>query len=446
MAAEADLVVATEGDQKVMESLLLSVAHHWSLRETVDRQVELLELHFRQDEMVSAQKELAVLLGKPAKSVPRRNPGTGRATRAQAQDVVETIKQLSDQAKTPRFLVQSADLPRIAPLLGEMSIGDERGVAARLEALEKSHHKGLEKMERLMASVARGAKGPATTPQIIVTPPPPSTFAAAAAGVPGGAGAGGAERTRRPEPGQARAVQGEASRLQSSFFNRGRQDGRHQPVVQGQQLRQDRSSSAGKRQRTDEEGGWLEQRPYRSGGRQQRATRPKVQVVKGSSTEFAELAGPVTWWVGKCRPEVTEDKVKEVLTKLANKCGVKDFTVESVQSLTKEPNPWSRSFKVAVPARLQEQMSNPEMYPASWESRAFTQWPSRQQKGPNGPKLKEASMSEGNQLQETTRTEGSATVDPRVQEDLANSGVQESEAMTAQDVATVTTGSEAPQL
>ena len=70
------------GTKKVLESLLLSVAHHWSLRETVDRQVELLERHFRQDEMVSAQKELAVLLGKPEKSVPRRNPGTGRATRA----------------------------------------------------------------------------------------------------------------------------------------------------------------------------------------------------------------------------------------------------------------------------------------------------------------------------------------------------------------------------
>ena len=156
--------------------------------------------------------------------------------------------------------------------------------------------------------------------------------------------------------------------------------------MQGQQLRQDRSSSAGKRQRTDEEGGWLEQRPYRSGGRQQRATRPKVQVVKGSSTEFAELAGPVTWWVGKCRPEVTEDKVKEVLTKLANKCGVKDFTVESVQSLTKEPNPWSRSFKVAVPARLQEQMSNPEMYPASWESRAFHSVAKQKTEGPQWSK------------------------------------------------------------
>ena len=85
-----------------------------------------------------------------------------------------------------------------------------------------------------------------------------------------------------------------------------------------------------------------------------------AQVVKGSSTEFAELAGPVTWWVGKCRPEVTEDKVKEVLAKLAEKCGVTDFIVESVHCLTKDPNPWSKSFKVCVPARLKELMNNPK--------------------------------------------------------------------------------------
>ena len=70
METEAGHMAAPESEPKVLESLLLSVAHHWSLRETGDRQVELLERHFRQDEMISAQKELAVL--------PRRNPGTGK--------------------------------------------------------------------------------------------------------------------------------------------------------------------------------------------------------------------------------------------------------------------------------------------------------------------------------------------------------------------------------
>ena len=125
----------------------------------------------------------------------------------------------------------------------------------------------------------------------------------------GGGGAG-----ARGEP------RGGAAGLQmSAFLNRGRQEGGLQ--AGSQRPRQDRSSSAGKRQRTDEAGGFQEQRPYRSSGRQQRAARQKAEVLKGSSTEFAELAGPVTWWVGKCRPDTTEDKVKEVLEQLAaTKC------------------------------------------------------------------------------------------------------------------------------
>jgi hypothetical protein len=438
-------MAAPEGEPKVLESLLLSVAHHWSLRETGDRQVELLERHFRQDEMISAQKELAVLLGKPEKSVPRRNPGTGKATKAQALDVVETLRQLSDKANTPRFLVQSDDLPRIAPLLGELSVGDERGVAARLEALERSHRQGLEKMERMIASVKKGATMSAISPQVIVTSPTPSSFAAAAAV--GGGMAGVQDVTRERQPGQGRAGKGQGQAVQRrapgtplSFFSRGRQEGGLQ-AGQGSQPRQDRSSSAGKRQRTDEEGGWQEQRPYRSAGRQQRGARPKAQVVKGSSTEFAELAGPVTWWVGKCRPEVTEGKVKEVLTKLAEKCGVTDFTVESVHGLTKDTNPWSRSFKVCVPARLEEQMRNPQMYPASWESRAFTQWPTRQQKG---PRLQETPrVEESSQLQEASRAEGL-----QLQEDTptGNRQVGEGETMQVVDAADEAAAGEPPKM
>ena len=121
-------------------------------------------------------------------------------------------------------------------------------------------------------------------------------------------------RNRRQGPVQGRASmgQGGATGQPATFFNRGRQEGGLQ-VGQGQQPRQNRSCSSSKRQWTDDEGGRQEQRPYRSGGRQQRAARPNAQVVKGSSTEFADLVGPVTWWVGKCRPETREDKVKEVL-------------------------------------------------------------------------------------------------------------------------------------
>ena len=188
METEAGHMAAPEGEPKVLESL----------RETGDRQVELLERHFRQDKMGSAQKELAVLLGKPEKSVPRRNQGTGKATRAQAQDVVETPRRLSDKADPPRFLVQSDDLPRIAPLLGELTVGDEQGVAARIEALERSHRQSQEKMERMMARLMRSTAPSATMPQVIVSHPAPTSFAVAAAT--GGAEAGVADGSRNRRP------------------------------------------------------------------------------------------------------------------------------------------------------------------------------------------------------------------------------------------------------
>ena len=206
--------------------------------------------------------------------------------------------------------------------------------------------------------------------------PVPSFAAAAVAEGSGVAGAGTAG-------GRAR----QAGQLQP-FLNRGRQQGAGQagPVLQA---RQDRSSSAGKRQRVDQEGGWQEQRPYRAGrqqrGHQQGQHRVQAPVIKGTSGEFSELAGPVTFWVGKCRPELTEQRIKEIITKCAESCGVENFLVEDVKCLTRDPNPWTRSFKVSVPARLEAAMHNPQMYPGTWEARPFTKWPSRQQQDPACP-------------------------------------------------------------
>ena len=113
-------------------------------------------------------------------------------------------------------------------------------------------------------------------------------------------------------------------------------------------------------------------------------------MIKGTSNEFAELAGPVTFWVGKCRPELDEAKIEEIISKCAQSCEVEGFVVESVKCLTKDPNPWTRSFKVSVPARFEEAMKNPKMYLGTWEARPFTLWPSRQLQSHQAPKHEEA--------------------------------------------------------
>ena len=90
-------------------------------------------------------------------------------------------------------------------------------------------------------------------------------------------------------------------------------------------------------------------------------------VIKGTSGEFSELAGTVTFLVGKCRPELNKDRIKEIITKCAQSCGGDNFVVEDVKCLTKDPSPWTRSLKdkVSVPARLEAAIHNPKMYPGT---------------------------------------------------------------------------------
>ena len=68
----------------IMESLLLSVSHYWSVRETANRQVELIERHFRQDEMLAALRELATLVGLPAPK--QRQAGGSRTATCWGED------------------------------------------------------------------------------------------------------------------------------------------------------------------------------------------------------------------------------------------------------------------------------------------------------------------------------------------------------------------------
>ena len=221
-----------EPPPKQLESMVLAVAHHWSRRETKDRQVELIERHFRKDEMFNALLALNKLVGR--KGPQNRQATSARtAAKAQAEDVVNAIVELGDQAKLPRFLVQSEDLHRVLPLLGALAVSDERTVAVRLEALEAAQRNNMVEMRRLVASTMAGVPtahqwsaqaahlisapgapersapgapersalgAPLPVPSLVVTKPDYATAA----------GAGGRERARalRRDPDGARAQAG----------------------------------------------------------------------------------------------------------------------------------------------------------------------------------------------------------------------------------------------
>ena len=67
-------------------------------------------------------------------------------------------------------------------LFGAVSVGDERGVSARLDALEAAQRAGMDEMRRMVAGLARGVLQLAPVPEIAVTSP---TFATVAGGTAG---------------------------------------------------------------------------------------------------------------------------------------------------------------------------------------------------------------------------------------------------------------------
>ena len=372
-------------EPRVVESLLLSVAHHWSRRETFARQFELLERHFSQDQMLSALFKLyeLSLIAKPMK----RSGGAAKtATRGQAEDVANAIAFLGNNNKLPRFVVQSDDLPRVLPLLGALSVGDEQSVAARLEALEGAQKQNMMEMRRMMAnngsafsSLGANPGSQMLNPGITVSPP---SFGSAS-GVAGSGGAAVHQLQNKPS--------------YAATAGRGAGGGRAEGTVQSQDFLQrptradqngrsanakgrvERSSSSKRRRLSQEED---REEPWKSQGRPRKVkARPKVNTGNADMVGLEDLAGPAEFWVGNTRADTSKEKVMEVLKQAADNIKVVDFKVEDVVCLTKEEHPRTKSWKVTVPARLRENMLKPEMYPAGWTFRAFTTWQKRPEEG-----------------------------------------------------------------
>ena len=333
----------------IVESLLLSAAHYWSTRETMEQQVELVERHFRQDEMYHALSELKTVKPDMPALVKRQQTVGKTATRSQAEDVVKALKELGDKDNLPRFMVQSDDLHRILPLLGAVSVGDERGVGARLEALEVTQRRNMEEMKMMVNEAVRAMKMPmqqvyvpqqASVPDVTVTRPNYATVTA---------GAGGSSQNmsflQRPSRGEGG----------------GRARGR-----------QDRTPSLKRVREGEEENQWREVT-------RRKPNRPKPKTAGGTAVlaDFSDLSGPAEFWIGNTHPSTTKEKVTLALTRCAENLKIEQFSVEDVHCLTKDENPRTKTWKVTVPARLKDTMENPAMYLAGWSHRVFSFRPRR---------------------------------------------------------------------
>ena len=108
--------------------------------------------------------------------------------------------------------------------------------------------------------------------------------------------------------------------------------------------------------------------------RKQKQEKPKVSTGSAKGEGLLDLAGPAEFWIGNTRADTEPEKVLQVLHQAADNLGIENFSVEKAICLTKGDHVRTRSWKVIVPARLKEHMNNPELYPAGWTFRVFTQW------------------------------------------------------------------------
>ena len=365
----------TETEPKTIECLLLAVAHHWSGRETAERQTELLDRFFDQEQMKTALSKLEAATGK-VKLTNRQNGASKTATRAQAEDVVAALKTLGDADLLPRLTVQSDDLQRIAPLLNAVSIGDERGVAARLEALEIAMQTNQAEMMRYVTAT-RHFQAPVQPP---LPPAPVRPHVAqgqsqdqsyANAVVAGGGRKGrivqgqeprsaGSHDSQRP-PGQA----GAGGQTPPTFLEP-RPPRQRRKVSQGGGVVR---SASTKRQRNGSEGEWQEVPPPR--GVKKRQERGPTLTGTANWGSAVDLQCGVEIYLGSTSHKSTKELIQKWFYEVAARNNVDDFRIDDIVTLNKTPNPPTRSWKVRVPKRFEKWMLDPNFHQATWSFRKF---------------------------------------------------------------------------
>ena len=71
--------------------------------------------------------------------------------------------------------------------------------------------------------------------------------------------------------------------------------------------------------------------------------------------------------VGNVNPQISKEAVVDWLARNAERNRVANFNVDKIVTLTRVETPRIRSWKLRVPARLQDYMLSKMGYPVNWE-------------------------------------------------------------------------------
>ena len=102
----------------------------------------------------------------------------------------------------------------------------------------------------------------------------------------------------------------------------------------------------------------------------QRKTAPGSSQVQVA--DVGEYIAGAEFYIGNTDGRTNAETIKTVLTRCAAAVdGGIDLVVDKVELLTKERDPRTKCWKVAVPFRFKSIMEKDEVYPAGWKHRTF---------------------------------------------------------------------------
>ena len=317
--------------------LLLGVVNWWWLKSGQDDVVNLVMRHFEHGEVYKASVYLAdtCSLSPPGN---HKNTVSRPALEPCAKELVTRMKILIDSKKLPMIVIPAAELGRIP--LDAVSVSGERSVSARLESLETCVKTVVSAVEKLSAMKITPVPSLAPLPAVTITTPNGQTFADIAkkhlqTGQHVGVGASGGPplgppRTRSRSPQVKRDHVGDEVAADEAGFRR-----------QGRPKHQNRPAAAGA---------------------------SKVVV-----DDVGDLHPSLQYYLGNTPGKANEDVIKKVLERCAVPILQEEgpLVIESIQCLTKDPDPRTRCWRVVVPHKFKDIMENSLLYPEGWKYREF---------------------------------------------------------------------------
>jgi hypothetical protein len=334
----ATAMVNQGGGELTINSVVLGTVHMYYEKLTKPEVMEMIESNFDENEIFEAMSVLHNALGmEPPHG---RQTSTNRtAVTAYAMDVHDIVSKLINENKLPKIVVSSEDLPRLPLSKKKMDNSEVATVNCRLEALESMIKDVVFKVNKINDKPSFANVAPA----IVVGAP---TQPGAGAGVKGHVG-GPATRpkTVNGQVGTSGELRGRSPSVKRGY-NEVAKDGL---------------------ENTDRE------RDFQTVNRGRKPR--KMNYGTNKIEEAGAEAAPIDIFVGNTNPKATDDIIKRVLIKCAEKMPEKPkLEILEVKLLTnpvRDPNPRFKSWMVRVPYSFKTLMESDAFYPNGWSHRKY---------------------------------------------------------------------------